>query len=250
MTIKRQTTTRTHTFQRTGDNAVTYDLSRPGSVTITVPAGSKWSSGPHWHETHTEFLQVLQGRAFVGLGSRVRAYGSEDGVIEVPRFTVHEWHRVWQDDGGGGDDPDDPDGQDDQDDQEVVDLVVREWTVPEDGQKEVFFRMLNSFLTEDAPASLYELPVPVPRVAHSWIEQWVVALQLNCIFWTCDNWPLLLGRDSGFVSWIATHLVLRASVALGSVLGLRGRYKEYVGEKQDVAGSGDGEEAGKKRKAG
>lgn len=240
MAIKRHNTTQAHTFQRTGDNAVTYDLSRPGSVTITIPVSSKWSSEAHWHETHTEFLQVLQGRAFVRLGSHARVYGKGDGVIEVPRFTVHEWHRVWQED-------------DEHEDDQDVDLVVREWTVPEDGQKEVFFRMLNSFLTEDEPESLYELPVPVPvpvpRVARNWIERWIVTVQLNCIFWTCDNWPLLVGGDTspGVVSWAVTHLVLGGSVGLGYILGLRGRYREYVGEELGVTGRDIGGQAGKRK---
>ncbi|KAJ9621378.1 uncharacterized protein PV06_04810 [Exophiala oligosperma] len=233
MTIKRQTTTRTRTFQRKGDNAVTYDLSRPGSVTITIPVGSRWSSEAHWHETHTEFLQILQGRAFVRLGNDIRvSAGKEGGVIEVPRYTVHEWHRVWQDD------------EDDEDD-----LVVREWTVPEDGQKEAFFRMLNSFLTEDEPESLYEVPVPVPRMARNWIERWIINVQLNCIFWACDNWPLLVGNDGrpGMVSWAATHLVLGGSVALGYLLGLRGRYSEYVGKEPGLTGREDGGKIGKKK---
>ncbi|KAK5275752.1 hypothetical protein LTR40_012550, partial [Exophiala xenobiotica] len=117
----------------------------PDCVTITVPVGSAWTSGRHWHETHTEYLQVLQGRAFVTLGPRYQEYDSEDGAIEVPKFMVHEWRRhVW--------------GEGEEDHQEDQDLIVREWTVPEDGKKEVFFRMLNFFLTEDHPGSLYEAP--------------------------------------------------------------------------------------------
>src|SRR5436305_3725460 len=60
------------------------------------------------------------------LGGEVKVYGTDDGVVVVEKFTMHEWRRA---------------------DGEEEGLVVREWTEPSDGQKEVFFRMLNSFLT-------------------------------------------------------------------------------------------------------
>ncbi|KIW31170.1 uncharacterized protein PV07_02839 [Cladophialophora immunda] len=211
MAIPRKQTSHITVFKRTAPAAVTYDLSRADSVTITVPVSSTWTSGPHWHETHTEFLQILRGRAFVRLGNRCAVYRAEDGAIEVPRYTVHEWRRI------AGD-------------EEQEDLVVREWTVPEDGQKEIFFRMLNSFLTETHPSSLYTPPAMIPKWVQTRIEHWVVALQLFCIFCSWDNWPVLIGEDNGWVSWAATHLVLRVSLAIGFVLGLRGTYSAYVND--------------------
>ncbi|KIY02466.1 uncharacterized protein Z520_02605 [Fonsecaea multimorphosa CBS 102226] len=210
MAIKRKETSNIKVFKRLTPATVTYDLSRADSVTITVPVASTWTSGPHWHETHTEYLQVLQGRAFVRVGDRSGVYRAEDGAIEVPRYTVHEWHRFFA-------------GDEDQED-----LIVREWTVPEDGQKEIFFRMLNSFLTEDQPSSLYTSSVWIPKWVETRIEHWVVALQLFCIFDSWDNWPVLIGEDNGWVSWSVTHLVLGLSTAIGFVLGLRGTYSAYV----------------------
>lgn len=211
MAIKRKTTTQTKVFRREGPQAVRYDLSRPDCVTISIPVGSTWTSERHWHETHTEYLQILQGRAFVRLGHRSREYDSQHGVIEVPKFMVHEWHRVWR-----------------EEDQE--DLIVREWTVPEDGKKEVFFRMLNSFLAEDHPGSIYEAPEMVPQRVSGWLEQWIVMLQLFAIFRSCDNWPVVVGDDSGLFSRSATHLVLAICAGIGYMLGLRGTYQEYVEE--------------------
>ncbi|OAL39045.1 hypothetical protein AYO20_01796 [Fonsecaea nubica] len=211
MAIRRQQTSNITVFRRTGPAAVTYDLSSADCVTITVPVGSTWTSGPHWHETHTEFLQILQGRAFVKLGARSGVYRAEDGAIEVPRYTVHEWHRVAGDDDG-------------------EDLVVREWTMPRDGQKEIFFRMLNSFLTEAHPSSLYTSPAMIPRWVTKWVEHWIVALQLFCIFDSWDNWPVLIGNDNGWLSWAVTHLVLRVASAIAFVLGLRGTYSAYVND--------------------
>ncbi|OAP64423.1 hypothetical protein AYL99_00395 [Fonsecaea erecta] len=212
MAIRRNQTSNITVFRRTTPAAVTYDLSKADSVTITVPVASTWTSGAHWHETHTEFLQILQGRAFVKLGDRSGVYTAEDGAIEVSRYTVHDWHRVA--------------GEEDQED-----LVVREWTIPEDGQKEIFFRMLNSFLTETHPSSLYTPPAMTPRWVASRIEPWVVALQLFCIFSSWDNWPVLVGEDGGWISWAVTHLTLRVSSAVGSLFGLRGTYSAYVDDK-------------------
>lgn len=215
MATKRQQSSKVKVFTRSGPEAVIYDLSKPDCVTITLPVGSKWTSDRHWHETHTEFLQVLQGRAFVRLGNRAGVFTSDGGVIEVPKYTVHEWHRV--------------EGDEDQED-----VVVREWTMPEDGQKEVFFRVLNSFLTEPHPASMYQKPIFVPLWLKSWLEAWVIPLQLFCIFQAWDNWPVLVGDDSGLFSWTVTHAVLRIASMMGFLLGVRGTYEEYVTEELTV----------------
>jgi hypothetical protein len=160
------------------------------------------------------------------LGPRYQEYDSQDGAIEVPKSTVHEWRRVW--------------GEGEEEHQEDQDLIVREWTVPEDGKKEVFFRMLNSFLTEDHPGSLYEAPGMVPRVplrvASAWIEQWIVMLQLFAIFRSCDNWPVLVGDDCDLFSRSVTHLVLAIATGIGYMLGLHGTYREYVNEDLIVRG--------------
>ncbi|OCT49786.1 hypothetical protein CLCR_07594 [Cladophialophora carrionii] len=208
-------------FERQGPEAVIYDLSDADCVTITLPAASRWTSQLHWHETHTEFLQVLQGRAFVRLGDRAGIHGPEDGVIEVPKYTVHEWHRA-------------ADG-------DRSDLIVREWTMPGDGQKEVFFRNLNSFLTEPQPSSLYDKPSVIPTWGARWLESWIIPLQLCCIFRSWDNWPVLIGDDSRLVIWPATHLVLGFCSSVGFVLGLRGTYDEYVDKALLLrAGTGSG----------
>jgi mannose-6-phosphate isomerase-like protein (cupin superfamily) len=209
MAINRRQTTQFQIFERGGGAAVSYDLSQPHRVTITVPNKSTWTSGPHWHETHDEYLQVLQGRALVSLENQVQEFGPEDGIIEVPKYTVHEWRRAPEID-------------------LQQSLVVREWTVPEDGQKEGFFRMLNSFLTEPQAALLYQPPIAMPEWAERWIERWTVTLQLFIIFRSWDNWPVLYGSDNGWVSWIATHVTFWVASWVGFVFGLHGVYDEYI----------------------
>lgn len=228
MPIKRRQTTHIQRFDRPGPEEVTYDLSQPNCVTITLPVSSTWSSGPHWHETHTEYLQVLQGRAYVRLGDAAGEYSASDGVIEVPKYAVHEWHRASLATEDHSDDIDDG-----------GELVVREWTVPEDGQKEVFFRMLNSFLTEPRPSSLYDAPALVPRwILERWMEKWIVMLQLFCIFRSWDNWPVMIGDGGGLLGWMATHVVLGFCSVAGWMLGLRGTYPEYVTEELRLRATG------------
>lgn len=217
MAMRRRRTTQLQIFERGGATAVTYDLSQPHRVTITVPNKSTWTSGPHWHENHDEYLQILQGRAIVRLDKQIKELGPEDGIIEVPKYTVHEWRGA----------PADASQQA---------LIVREWTVPEDGQKEGFFRMLNSYLTEPQASLLYQPPVLMPRWVERRIERWIVTLQLFIIFRTWDNWPVLYGDDSGWISWITTHVAFGLSSWVGFVFGLHGTYDEYIDHQALVRG--------------
>ncbi|KAK6069067.1 hypothetical protein SCUP234_10857 [Seiridium cupressi] len=117
-------------FSRPAPAAVTYDLSIPNQATITLPPKSTWTSGPHWHETHTEFLRVLSGAAEITLsGAVLPSVTRDDGIVTVPRGAVHEWRRSRAANG-------------------EEDLVVREWTHPGDGAKEVFFRNLNGMVLD------------------------------------------------------------------------------------------------------
>jgi hypothetical protein len=115
--------------------------------------------------------------------------------------------------------------------------------MPEDGQKEVFFRNLNSFLTEPQPSSMYT-PAIVPKWSTRWLENWIIPLQLFCIFRSWDNWPVLIGDDSRLLSWTVTHLMLGVCSAVGYLLGLRGTYDEYV--KKELLLRATGEKDGKK----
>lgn len=260
-------------FTRPFPSAVTYDLSTPDQATIRLPPGSTWTSGPHWHDAHTEFLQVVSGRAHVVLGlsrgdgrdgagniSRskistpssgdrnnghndndaddsesssssativMHAVGPADGVVVVPRGTVHEWRRS-------------------QTQRVEEELVVKEWTDPKDGQKEGFFRNLNGIIL-DALASEARAHAERQQDHHynnggtgrgrgrggggllSWRMR-TLDLELNNLFWRMDNWPLVLDQERGWPSWLhgaATRAVLLGSVVLGWVFGFKGVYPEY-----------------------
>ncbi|ETS81453.1 hypothetical protein PFICI_06455 [Pestalotiopsis fici W106-1] len=207
------------TFSRPGREAVVYDLSVPGQATITLPVGSAWSSGPHWHESHTEFLQVLSGAAEVTLaGTVLPAVTAQDGVVTVPRGAVHEWRRSSQRTAG-----------------DEEELVVREWTDPRDGDKEVFFRNLNGMIL-DFVKSRREITGESGggKKKVSWFElyggEWMLENELRCLFWKCDNWPVLLRQDSwwpDWAQWVVTKTVLGASLVVGKCVGRGGVYSEY-----------------------
>lgn len=198
----RTNTTRRHSF---GDSGAIYALPSPPYSTpivhITVPTGSTWTSGFHWHEIHTEFLKVVKGTVAVTLGATTKNFSATDGVITVPRFARHEWRRAQPIEDG-------------------VDLVVEEWTDPADGEKEQFFRNISSVVldnTKTGPPS----------------EPWL-GLQLFVIFAGLDNYPVFysgpacLSVFSSSIEWAVTHLVLRLSAIIGSLMGLRAIYPEYT----------------------
>ncbi|KAJ8087723.1 hypothetical protein PM082_006560 [Marasmius tenuissimus] len=193
------TAARKSIFTRPLPQAVTYDLSIPDQATITLPPQSTWTSGAHWHETHTEYLQVLCGHAEIRLGdTTLQSVGPKDGVITVPRYAVHEWKRS------------NLDGLED-------DLVVREWTDPKDGMKEVFFRSVNGLVLD-----------AIRDGEGSWRMR-TLELELMNLFWRADNWPVVL--KSQWPPWVhswATRFVLWAAVLLGWILGCKGIYPKYM----------------------
>ncbi len=181
-------------FSRAGQVKYQFPQSEP-SVTIILPVGSIWSSGLHWHERHTEFLAIQQGEAEVTLNGQTSVYGERDGVIRIERFVKHEWKRANQGNSETG---------------KQQSLVVKEWTEPADGQKEVFFRNLNSVLLEE-PTSKF--------------PGFFTSLQLFVIFHYLDNYPVFLECVAS--RWI-THFILGAARILGALVGLRPVYDEYT----------------------
>jgi uncharacterized RmlC-like cupin family protein len=186
----------TKIFTRPAPSAVTYDLSIPDQATITVPRGSAWTSGAHWHATHTEYLEVLAGAAEVRLGDMVlAAVTAADGAVVVPRGMVHEWRRSRSS------------GQEEN-------LVVREWADPKDGQKEAFFRGLNGMLLDAAAGR-------TPYVTGGRWDDWMLEVDLWNLFWRLDNWPVVLEGAAwpGWVQGLATRAVFAGAVGAGWVLG-------------------------------
>ena len=186
------------TFQRPG--SVTYTMPSSGSTTVTIslPPGSTWTSGLHWHESHTEFLQISRGTARITLHGCSRNYTAEDGVIRVEKYQIHEWKRA------------ETEGSVDEE------LVVKEWTDPADGEKEVFFRNLNSVILDAAESK------PVPYLPIGWWITW----QILVICYGLDNFPVFV--SSAVPRRFVTYTILSVATWLGVVVGLKDRYPRYT----------------------
>jgi len=216
-------------------NAVTYDLSRPAHVTITLPSGSTWSSGLHWHETHTEYLRVVRGAIRVRLGGQERTLAAtpphSHPEVRVDRHVWHEWRRA------------DPTGSDD--------VVVVERTEPADGEKALFFWNLNGVILaagrmgsgRQGIMGFVYLPA---RLRGLLLDLWI-SLNLFVIFYHLDNVPVLLDLSSvvgrvgvaaedgsvpantlGRVERVYSHLVLFIASWLGSWLGVQPVRREFT----------------------
>lgn len=164
-------------IERGPPGAVRYDLSEPGSVTITLPVGSTWSSGLHWHERHVEYLRVVKGCARVVLGNQVHtvAAGDETTELRVDRYVWHEWSRTNAADGD--------------------EVVVVERTDPEDGQKALFFWNLNGVILK---AQSLACPPYMTRLLHGMLLDIWVMLGLFAAFRDLDNFPVLINIPAAF----------------------------------------------------
>ncbi|KAB5513347.1 hypothetical protein GE09DRAFT_980869 [Coniochaeta sp. 2T2.1] len=214
-------------ISRPAPQAVTYDLTAPNRVRITLPRGSKWSSGLHWHERHTEYLLLVRGSIRVRLGDRVQILSAADGTgkdeeVVIPRGVWHEWCRADAEEKKGG---------------EQEEVVVIERTDPEDGEKAVFFHNLNGVILQ---AQQGRAPVSVP----GWVVDWWVSLRLWLIFGVLDNYPVLLGvGDAGdgdgvisrvgrWLDWVVTHAVLGLAGWAGWVSGMNAVRREFMPEEE------------------
>ena len=97
------------------------------------------------------------------------------------------------------------------------DLLVREWTSPRDGQKEIFFRNLAGVIHDSAKWPFGE-----------WSKGWWIELQLWVIFGAQDNYPAIFRGKWKVFEWSVVHALCWITAALGKVVGLRGSYEEYT----------------------
>ncbi|KAH6603175.1 beta-mannosidase a [Trichoderma cornu-damae] len=168
--------TTTGILERGLPNAVTYDLTQPNQVTIRLPSKSTWSSGLHWHETHTEYLKVINGSIKVRLGDAeqiVTANIDNQPEIKIERYAWHEWQRA------------EPDGDE---------VVVVERTDPEDGEKAIFFWNINGITLNAKRVISANVPgfsLFPASIKDLMIDFWIT-LNLFIVFHSMDNFPVRL----------------------------------------------------------
>lgn len=198
--------TGTRAVLRPGHEAVAYHIPIFPSThdrtllksTIALPRHSAWTSGLHFHASHTEYLRLVKGAIFVTLNGKTRlvstlAGGEVDATgqlvqpgltIEVPRYAFHNWGRLEYHNNSARS------GRRAQKDACPEDwteeVVVEEWTDPSDIAKPLFFWNLNGIIT--APG---ETLLPKRQsVARAFLGPLWVDLQLFVVFWELDNWPV------------------------------------------------------------
>ncbi|KAH7329436.1 hypothetical protein B0I35DRAFT_420207 [Stachybotrys elegans] len=166
-----------------------------GRRIITIPPGSTWSTGLHWHEEYTESVRVLKGRACITIDGSSRDYTAEDGVVTFPRLTIHGFGRA---DSG-------------RDSGDLQDVVLEEWVDPEDGFKLVFFYNILGALQEcQGKPSLGDL------------------LQLGTTLAYIDEYPVIPLSMPFFLRRICTHVALAAIYITGRLSGYKPWVKEYT----------------------
>lgn len=192
---------------RTGKEAVTFDLTHIYHSTITVPKGSTWTPGFHWHETHAEYLSVVQGSMRVRLGNSWSTIHSGT-TIRVERYVRHEWTRV--------------------DPHNGHDLIVEESMDPSDAQKSVFFWTINGLISEN----LWRLETGRERLAE------VARMYLGVFagFRRLDNIPVIVdakweGEKPGWIGWAVSHAVLGVASAVNFVMARPSVDKKAVPKK-------------------
>lgn len=209
----------------------------PARTNITFRAGSTLTTGRHWHNTHTEYIQVTLGAAIVTVNNVSNVYTAADGPVMVPRKARHEWMR-W-------DCPERKGHQlaaqnafrksltsEEANEMQEEDLNVTEWTDPMDGHKEIFFRNLFSAMQEPSFETRY------PVVPGEWLR----TLQIFVIMWELDN-PLVLldlsgDEKAGRSQWacakveeVVTWLAMGAIWLIGmKIFGLKGVNRVWTPE--------------------
>lgn len=189
----------------------------------TIPAGSKFQIGAHWHEEYDEYMKVLKGRGKIRLGNEWKVYTAEDGDVKIPRNVVHDICRADKDAKPG-----EEDGED---------FVWEEWTEPsmfvfsvvlslafpllssnvwgavlietdaDDGSKELFFRHAFS------------------SVADKEVFGWKLPLQQLLVLMACDTYIAMVPGPAG---WYATHGLYALLRPITSLLGLKPFHDEYT----------------------
>lgn len=213
-------------IKRNLPNGVTYDLTSSAHVTISLPPTSTWSSGLHWHETHTEYLKVVQGSIKVRVGNTERiisATATSQPEIKVDKYVWHEWRRAEL----GGEE-----------------VVVIERTDPADGEKALFFWNLNGVIlnlpkTMNQPSSFLSR---CPKVVADLLLTMLIELNLMVIFAHLDNVPAFFNFPSSklrignilpvrvlvVIEWFVSHLILSLAALLGWMLGLQPVTRRYT----------------------
>lgn len=242
----------TEAVVRSGSEAVVYHIpASPTSsesailkTTIALPRCSKWTSGLHFHTTHTEYLRLVKGSIFVELYDGLHILSAQAGgtvsvrtgellerglVVKVEKYARHNWGRAedyMHMPGRFGFHTRVEYPKDSEDE-----VVVEEWTDPADLSKPLFFWNLNGVITASADASVSTRQ----KIARKLLGNFWIPFQLFIIFWELDNWPVFIRLHGGLMPYVTgdfgaylehlaeytmTWVILLIARFFGSILGV------------------------------
>ena len=234
-------------ISRPPPSAVIYDLSEPYQTTITLPRGSTWTSGLHWHETHTEYLQVIQGAIQVFLEGKTQiirpkrlAPNSGDAnntIVRIPPYARHEWQRVsFNSQSVASNDVDDTGNED---------AIVIERTAPADIDKSIFFWNINgALLSAESFRKIYKSSTgsqnslvlrATSKTRVTIVDVWLM-LSLMAIFQGLDNFPVFvsirlpspLHKVEKRLEMAFTHLILGLARFAGGLFGIEAVREDFT----------------------
>ncbi|KAF8582003.1 hypothetical protein K439DRAFT_1635684 [Ramaria rubella] len=157
----------------------------PYPVKVYIAPGSVLEVPPHFHITHDELFNIEEGEIYITQNGIKTKHDASSGEIVIPRGTVHAIYAQAP--------PDKP-------------IIAWESTNPQDPEKELMFRVMNSVLLDS------------PRFRDTGRLGVRDILQVNLTFYTYDTricllpiWTGKLGRKldavvDGILAWMAIAL--------------------------------------------
>lgn len=222
-------TTHLSTFTTPPPGAASHSFDTPSKTHLTVPVGSAWTPGRHWHNNHTEHFKVLSGAILVTINNNSFVVTGASPTLTIPRKARHELMR-WDCPGRKGHQNVAQEafrkemlakGQSKELEKlRAQQVEAEEWTTPTDGEKEVFFRNLLSVISEPRKGILGEML----RFIH-----------IVIIYQDLDTRMVILDMGSedgngwrGMVEEMMWWVVLGVAGLIGGVLGLKPVSEAYT----------------------
>ena len=196
---------------------------------MTVPVGSSWTPGLHWHNDHTEHFQVLSGAMLITVNNKSFILTGGSPAVTIPRKARHELMR-WDCPGRKGYQKVAQEafrkemlakGQSKELERLRVQVVeAEESTTPADGEKEILFRNLLSAITEPRSGILGE----IMRFVHIVIIYQGLDVRMVILDMGAENGHGWRGMVEEMIWW----LILGMASLIGGVVGLKPVSEAYT----------------------
>lgn len=150
-------TTNLSSFSTPPPRAASHSFNDPSKAHLTIPVGSAFTTGRHWHNDHAEHFKVLAGALLITINNKSFVVTDASPAVTIPRKARHELMR-WDCPGREGHQNAAQEefrkimlakGQlKELEKFQAQEVESEEWTTPADGEKEVFFRNMLSAVSE------------------------------------------------------------------------------------------------------